>query len=116
MNRSRLATLSLVLLGTSARAAAPPKHPDLTAQQQFQAAAKEYDSGNYAEAVSKVQPLLVHQPHSFEVQELAGMAYAALGQDSQAIEHLQLAVQLRPADATAHTILAASLSHTGRTQ
>lgn len=80
---------------------------------QFQSAVAQYDAGHFAEAARQLEDLLPHVPNNFEVQELMGLVYASLTQDTKAIEHLQVAVHLKPSSAAARTNLAASLTHAG---
>jgi len=81
---------------------------------QFQSAVAQYDAGHFAEAANQLEDLLPHVPNNFEVQELMGLVYASLTQDTKAIEHLRAAVQLKPNSAAARTNLAASLTHAGK--
>ena len=81
---------------------------------QFQSAVAQYDAGHYAEAANQLEDLFPHVPNNFEVQELMGLVYASLTQDTKAIEHLRAAVQLKPNSAAARTNLAASLTHAGK--
>src|SRR6266403_770709 len=80
----------------------------------FQAAAAQYDSGQYAEAAAKLENLVREAPESFEVHELLGLVYAAQSQDARATQHLQKAVKLKPDSAPARTNLAANLARLGR--
>lgn len=53
---------------------------------------------------------LVHElPQSFDVHELLGMVYSAQGKNAEAIQHLRVAVRLKPNSAAARTNLATSL-------
>jgi tetratricopeptide (TPR) repeat protein len=83
---------------------------------QFQSAVAKYDAGRFAEAAAQLEDLLPHVPNNFEVEELLGLTYSALSQDSKAIEHLDAAVRLKPDSAAARTNLAASLSHLGKAE
>ncbi len=83
---------------------------------QFQAAVAQYNAGRFAEAASELEDLLSRVPNNFEVEELLGLTYSALSQDAKAIEHLEAAVRLKPGLAAARTNLAASLSHSGKTE
>jgi tetratricopeptide (TPR) repeat protein len=83
---------------------------------QFQAAVAQYNAGRFAEAASELEDLLSRVPNNFDVEELLGLTYSALSQDAKAIEHLEAAVRLKPGLAAARTNLAASLSHSGRTE
>ena len=91
-------------------------NPDPKLDRQFQSAVAHYDSGRFAEAAAQLEDLLPRVPNNFEVQELLGLVYASLSQDTKAIEHLQAAVRLKPDSAAARTNLAASLSRSGDAQ
>lgn len=80
---------------------------------QFQSAVTDYEAGRLSEAAAELETLLPQVPKSFDVHELLGQVYAAQSQDAKAIEHLQIAVQLKPDSAAARTNLAASLLHAG---
>src|SRR6266446_7034778 len=80
----------------------------------FQAAAAQYDSGQYAEAAAKMENLVREAPESFEVHELLGLVYAAQSQDARATQHLQKAVKLKPDSAPARTNLAANFARLGK--
>lgn len=81
---------------------------------EFQAATSHYDAGQFAEAASELETLLAWMPKSFEVHELLGLVYAAQAKETQALEQLQIAVELKPSSATARTNLAASLFRAGK--
>jgi tetratricopeptide (TPR) repeat protein len=81
---------------------------------QFQSAVAQYDAGQFAEAAAQLENLLPQVPRSFEVHELLGLVYAAQSQDAKALEHLEMAVRLKPNSSAARTNLAASLSHAGK--
>jgi tetratricopeptide (TPR) repeat protein len=83
---------------------------------QFQSAVAQYDAGQFAEAAAQLEDLLPHVPNNFEVQELLGLVYASMSQDTKAIPHLDAAVRLKPDSAAARTNLAASLSRSGSPQ
>lgn len=80
---------------------------------QFQAAVAQYNAGQFKEAAAQLEDLLPHVPNNFEVEELLGLVYASMSQDTKAISHLKAAVRLRPSSAAARTNLAASLSRLG---
>jgi len=79
------------------------------AKRRFQAALVLYRSGKYAEAEQQVQPLHKGNPDSFEINELSGLIYAALGRDHDANPYLTKAVQINPNLPDARTTLAANL-------
>src|SRR5271154_6320840 len=83
---------------------------------QFQSAVAQYNAGQFAEAAAQLESLLPHAPKSFEIHELLGLAYTAQSQDAKALEHLEIAVRLKPDSAAARTNLAASLSHSGKSE
>ena len=112
--RFRLAILSSLLVCAAFAAAQDSQQQKL--DREFQSAVAQYDAGRYAEAAAQLEDLLPSVPNSFEVHELLGQVYASLSQDAKAIEHLQAAVRLKPDSAPARTNLAASLSHSGKTE
>jgi tetratricopeptide (TPR) repeat protein len=81
---------------------------------QYQSAVAEYDAGHFADAGAQLEKLLPYAPKSFEIHEMLGLVYASQSQDSKAIEHLKVAVQLKPDSGAARTNLAASLVHAGK--
>src|SRR6202030_4175899 len=81
---------------------------------QFQVAVAQYNAGRLPEAAAQLEKLLPQAPQSFEVHELLGLVYAAQSQDSKALEHLEIAVRLKPDSAAARTNLAANLSRAGK--
>jgi tetratricopeptide (TPR) repeat protein len=113
MPRFRLAILCSLLVCTAFAVAEDGQDQKL--DRQFQSAVAHYDAGQFAEAASQLEDLLPHVPRSFEVHELLGLVYAAQSQDTKALEHLEMAVRLKPDSAAARTNLAANLSHLGKT-
>jgi tetratricopeptide (TPR) repeat protein len=111
---SRLAFLCVLLACSAFASAADDQNQKL--DRQFQSAVAQYDAGKYAEAAAQLENLLPYAPKSFEIHELLGLAYAAQAQDAKALQHFQIAVQLKPDSAEAHTNLAASLSHLGKAE
>jgi tetratricopeptide (TPR) repeat protein len=81
---------------------------------EFQTAVSHYDAGQFAEAASELEALLPRMPKSFEAHELLGLVYAAQTKETQALEQLQIAVELNPSAATARTNLAVSLFRVGK--
>lgn len=73
----------------------------------------EYEAGRYDGAAAKLETLLRAAPQSFDVQELAGLVYAAQSLDAKANVHLQKAVELKPNSAAARTNLASNLVRLG---
>jgi tetratricopeptide (TPR) repeat protein len=114
MHRFRLAVCSLLACATFAGAAEDQQKQKL--DRQFQSAVAQYDAGQFAEAAAQLEDLLPHVPNNFEVEELLGLTYSSLSQDTKAIEHLKAAVRLKPDSAAARTNLAASLSRSGNTE
>jgi tetratricopeptide (TPR) repeat protein len=110
--RFRLVILCSLLL--CALFAAAEDDPNQKLDRQFQSAVAQYHAGRFAEAAAQLEDLLPHVPKSFEVHELLGLVYAAQSQDAKALEHLEIAVRLKPDSAAARTNLAASLSHLGK--
>jgi tetratricopeptide (TPR) repeat protein len=83
--------------------------------QQYQSAVADYEAGRFAEAATRLEPLLPYASKSFEIHELLGMVYASLPDGDKAIEHLTTAVQIKPESGEARTNLAATLLHFGKT-
>jgi len=108
----RLQALSILLACSAFALAADDQTQGL--DRQFQSAVAQYDAGKFAEAAAQLEKLLPYAPKSFEIHELLGLSYAAQSQDARALEHFQIAVQLKPDSAAAHANLAASLSHLGK--
>ena len=88
--------------------AAADDTPGQKLDRQFQAAVAQYNAGQFAEAAAQLEKLLPQAPQSFEVHELLGLVYAAESEDSKALEHLDIAVRLKPDSAAARTNLAAN--------
>ena len=82
--------------------------------QQYQSAVADYEAGHYSQAAARLEPLLPFAPNSFEIHELLGMVYAAVPDGNKAIEHLNLAVHLKPDSPEARTNLAATLLRFGK--
>ena len=115
-NRPRIRLVILCSLLACVPCALAEESQNQKLDRQFQSAVAQYDAGHFAEAAAQLEDLLPHVPNNFEVQELLGLVYASLSQDSKAIEHLEAAVLLKPGSAAARTNLAASLSHSGNTE
>ena len=114
MHRFRLASCFLLACATLAVAAEDNQKQKL--DRQFQSAVAQYDAGRFAEAAAQLEDLLPQVPNNFQVEELLGMTYSSMSQDTKAIEHLEAAVRLKPDSADARTNLAASLSRSGKTE
>lgn len=80
----------------------------------YKAAAADYDAGRYAEAAHRLEAVLPDATRSFGVHELLGLSYASMSQNAEALNQLQLAVQLKPDSAAARTNLGAILLSSGR--
>ncbi|HEY6291635.1 MAG TPA: tetratricopeptide repeat protein [Terriglobia bacterium] len=80
---------------------------------QFQSAAAHFDAGEYAAAEQELKPLLKQAPDNSQVNELAGLVYAAQGRNHEASAYLEKAVRLDPKSGAAHTNLAADLARLG---
>ena len=114
IHRFRLAILGSLLACATFAVAQDTQKQKL--DRQFQLAVAQYDAGRFAEAAAQLEDLLPRVPNNFEVEELLGLTYASLTQDAKAIEHLEAAVRLKPNSAAARTNLAASLSHSGKSE
>jgi tetratricopeptide (TPR) repeat protein len=111
-SRLSLCVFLAVMACLSTAIAETQKAPDL--DRQFQAAVSQYNSGNFAEAATKLQTLVRQVPESFEVQELLGLVYSAQSQDAKANLHLDKAVRLKPDSVAARSNLGANLSRLGK--
>jgi tetratricopeptide (TPR) repeat protein len=114
--RPGIRQLILCSLLVCAALAAAEDNEDQKLNRQFQSAVAQYNAGRFAEAAAQLEELLPHAPKSFEIHELLGLAYAAQSQDAKALQHFEIAVQLKPDSAAARTNLAASLSHLGKNE
>ena len=85
-------------------------------ERQFQSAVAQYESGRLPEASAALEALLREVPESFEVHELLGLVYSAQSQDAKAAPHLEKAVRLKPASASARMNLAINLVRLGKLQ
>lgn len=81
---------------------------------QYQSAVADYEAGHYAAAAEQLEKVLPFASDSYDIHELMGLVYASLSQDQRAIDHLGIAVRLKPDSAEARTNLAASLLHDGK--
>src|SRR5436305_8406319 len=103
----------LVLLCTLAAAHDPPK---TSLDRQYHAAVSDYQAGRYPQAASELEKLLPYAPKSYELHELLGMVYAAQSMDDKAIDHLKMAVQIKPELAEARVNLGATLVRAGEAE
>src|SRR5690348_18403344 len=87
---------------------------DQELNREFQSAVSHYNAGRFNEAASELEALLPRTPKSFEVHELLGLVYSEQRKEAQALEQLQVAVNLKPDSAAARTNLAASLVRAGK--
>ena len=92
----RLLFLSFLVLCALPAKAALQDTPSQKLHRQFQAAVAQYNAGRFPEAAAQLEKLLPQAPQSFEIHELLGLVYAAQSQDSKALEHLEIAVKLKP--------------------
>jgi tetratricopeptide (TPR) repeat protein len=93
---------------------APGSQQSQSLDRKFQSAVTQYESGRFAEAAAQLESLLPEVPESFEVHELLGLVYSAQSLETQANEHLEKAVRLKPDSAAARTNLAANLARMGK--
>ncbi len=77
-------------------------------------AVSDYESGRYADAAGKLEKVLPYAGSSSTVHELLGLVYASLSQPDRAVEHLKIAVQLKPDWVEARTNLGTALLHAGK--
>lgn len=112
--RFRLVILSSLLACAAFATAEDDQNQKL--DRQFQSAVAQYNAGQFTEAAAQLESLLPSVPKSFEVHELLGLIYARESQDAKALEHLEIAVRLKPDSAAARTNLAATLSRSGKSE
>jgi tetratricopeptide (TPR) repeat protein len=84
--------------------------------QQYQSAVADYEAGRYAQAASRLEPLLPFAPKSFEIHELLGMVYASVPDGEKAIKQLTIAAEINPGSGEARTNLGATLLRFGKTE
>jgi tetratricopeptide (TPR) repeat protein len=95
-------SLSLALAAQSESAPKDVEH-------RFQAALTLYQAGKFIDAQQQLQALYQANPNSFEINELTGLVYAALGRDEDANSYLTKAVRINANLPDARTTLAANL-------
>ena len=110
-NKFRLSMMVLVVL---ARTICFAGQDTQKLDRQYQSAVADYEAGRYAQAAALLEPLLPYASNSFEIHELLGMVYASLPDGDKAIEHLKIAVQIKPDSGEARTNLGAALLHLGK--
>ncbi len=64
----------------------------------FQQALQQHQSGNIAEAMQHYQALLLEHPNESQILYLLGTGYCQTGKSQQAIETLQLSLQINPSN------------------
>src|SRR4029077_2469753 len=84
-------------------------------ERRFHAALTLYRAGTFIDAQQQLQALYKTNPNSFEINELTGLVYAALGRDEDANSYLAKAVRINPNLPDARTTLAANLVRLHRT-
>jgi tetratricopeptide (TPR) repeat protein len=87
---------------------------DVQLKEQFESAMAAYRERRYSDALTTLQRLLRVLPDTPDVNELAGLAFAASGQHEIANAHLAKAVRLAPDIASWRTALAVNLLKLGR--
>ncbi|MDE3181425.1 MAG: tetratricopeptide repeat protein [Acidobacteriota bacterium] len=102
------ACCALAISPALGRGYSQPRNPGLN--RQFQSAVTFYQNGQYEQAAQILSGLLRLSPSDFQVNELAGMVFAAQKNDQEAVKYLTQAVRLKPDSAQAHSALAASLA------
>ena len=98
----------------SARSGFAQDPPKENLDRQYQGAVADYEAGRYAQAASELEKLLPYAPKSYELHELLGMVYAAQSMYDKAIDHLKIAVEIKPELAEARINLGATLVHAGK--
>jgi tetratricopeptide (TPR) repeat protein len=100
----------------SALAAQPESAQQATdVERKFHAALTLYQAGKFLDAQQQLQALYQTNPNSFEINELTGLVYVALGRDQDANSYLTKAVGINPNLPDARTTLAANLVRLHRT-
>jgi tetratricopeptide (TPR) repeat protein len=107
-----LVSILALLAGTVC--AAEQESQEKKLDQQYQAAVADYEAGRFTQAAARLEPLLPFAPSSFEIHELLGMVYASIPNGDKAIEHLNLAVHLKPDSPEARNNLGATLLRFGK--
>jgi len=79
------------------------------AEHRFQTALALYRARKFTEAQQQLEPLQKANPNTFEINELTGLIYAAVGRDEDANPYLAKAVRINPKLPDARTTLAANL-------
>ncbi len=77
-------------------------------------AAAHYNAGQFAEAEQELRTVAPHFPGNFEINELAGLVYAARGKDQRANLFLRRAVKANPGNAAAHVNLGVNWARLGK--
>jgi tetratricopeptide (TPR) repeat protein len=88
--------------------------PKQKLDQIYQSAVADYDAGRFSAAADQLEKVLPYATKSYEVHELLGMVYASMSDNAKAVDHLKLAVQLKPDSAAARTNLGAVLMQSGK--
>lgn len=88
--------------------------PKQKLDQIYQSAVADYDAGRFAAAADQLEKVLPYATRSFEVHELLGMVYASMSDNARALDHLKLAVQIKPDSAAGRTNLGAVLMQSGK--
>jgi tetratricopeptide (TPR) repeat protein len=78
-------------------------------EHRFQTALTLYRAGKFTDAQQQLQALYRTNPNNFEINELNGLIYAALGRDEDATPYLERAVRINPNLPDARTTLAVGL-------
>jgi tetratricopeptide (TPR) repeat protein len=108
----RIAAVGCVLICAHTASAQQDEQHKLNAA--YASAVSEYNSGQFAAAAGHLEAIEPSLSNHFEVEELMGLVYTSLSQDTKALSHLQAATKLKPASEPARTNLAACLSRLGR--
>jgi tetratricopeptide (TPR) repeat protein len=112
--KSRLTWSVLLAVSGFVALASAQRAPDQKLDMTFKAAVADYTAGRYPQAAHRLETLLPYATKNFEVHELLGLTYASMSENAKALNELQLAVQLQPGSAVAHTNLGAMLLHSGK--
>jgi len=82
----------------------------------YQAAVNDYHAGHNAQAAHRLESILPNAKANYEVHELLGLVYASMAENQRAVEHLRLAVELKPDAAEGRVNLGVILEHTGNAE
>ncbi|MBS1804203.1 MAG: tetratricopeptide repeat protein [Acidobacteria bacterium] len=113
-NNFRWRVLAVILGLIGATCITAQKNDTQRLDQQYRSAVADYEAGRFAQAASRLEPIIQFAPRSFEIHELLGMVYASLPEPDKAIEQLKIAAQINPDSPEAQTNLGATYLRFGK--